>query len=131
LGSNITDLATAASQIEHCFSRAEVLGGVPAAVIALNDLLWDDFKVTFIVIDRAAQGVFLDSGGEGISFSNGLFNIDDRCRHTILLVWFMKRDFNVTRFLLIEKLKVSVRHIVLLLSLQLSNPYISIWNCWE
>jgi hypothetical protein len=43
----------------------------------------------------------------------------------------MKRDFNVTRFLLIEKLKVSVRHIVLLLSLQLSNPYISIWNCWE
>jgi hypothetical protein len=42
---DVTNLAASTPEIEHCLTGAEVLGRVPATVVAVDNLPWDDLEV--------------------------------------------------------------------------------------
>ncbi len=81
------DFARAAAEVEHRLAGMQVLAGIAAAVVALDDLLRDDLEVLRIVIDRAAQGGLARLGAAGVTFLGGAFDVEgevcssglDRC----------------------------------------------------
>ena len=71
-----TNLAGAAAEIEHGLAFSQIFARVAAAVIAIDDLLRNDFEIFGIVIDRATKLCFGGFGSGGVTFPDGGFGVD-------------------------------------------------------
>ena len=78
LRSNKADLSRSGSEIQNRLSFVDVLGGIAAAIVSLDDFIRNDLQIFFVVIDRAAQGCFLLLGTSGVTLS------DRRFRHWVV-----------------------------------------------
>ena len=71
-----TNLAGATSQIEDRLAFAEILAGIAAAVIAVDDFLRNDFEVLSVVIDGATKLRFRRLRSGSIAFPDFGFSVD-------------------------------------------------------
>ena len=70
------NLSGAAPEIEHRLVFSQILAGIAAAVIAIDDFLRNDFEIFGIVIDRTTKLRFGGFGPGGVTFPDGGFCVD-------------------------------------------------------
>ena len=77
LGGDEADLAGAAAEIEHGFSRTQILTRIAAAIVAFDNLLGNHLEILWIVLDGTAKGRLLGLGAGGIAVADGGFGFQE------------------------------------------------------
>lgn len=97
LGGDEADFSCAGAEVEHGFAGPQVLGGIAAAVVFLNDFGGDGLEELRIVLHRAAERGLGFGGGGGVALAGGGFG--GRCSRAghglLVMMWYYVDEYKL------------------------------------